>query len=265
MASPSSVPDHPKRDPTYQPSLAATLDHAPPSTPCQTLHLESQPVMGYPPVVGYPHPYHEPAQPSPDPARRFAGLGFARGVLAVLVLLAVLLCTINIIYDVVLQPKVPVFTVTSLSVSDFNASGSVLTANWETSVAVDNPNSRLKVRFDNIRCVVYYRDPGDYLAWTTGEPLLVGTKGRGVIDSKMVTAGAEGQPERRVVEDISRERRSGTMSFALALEMTATFRDGSWWTRHARLRVFCVDLVVSFVGSEPRGVLAGDEPRGCHV
>ncbi|XP_030469534.2 uncharacterized protein LOC115687958 [Syzygium oleosum] len=250
MASPSSALDHPP----------------PPSAPCQPLHVESQPVVGYPPVIGYPHPCPEPPQPSsPDCPRRFAGTGFARGVLAGLVLFAVLLCTINIIVKVVVQPKLPVFTVTSLSVSDFNASGSALTANWETSVAVDNPNSKLRVRFDDIQCYVYYRDPRDYLAWTTVDPTSVGMKGRGVIDARMATAGASGQPERTVVEDIGRERRSGTVGFALDLEMKGTFRYGSWWTRHVRLPVSCVDLAVSFVGSEPRGALAGDEPRACRI
>lgn len=250
MASPSSALDHPP----------------PPSAPCQPLHVESQQVMGYPPVIGYPHPCPEPPQPSsPNPPRRFAGIGFARSVLAGLVLFAVLLCTINIIFKVVMQPKLPVFTVTSLSVSDFNASGSALTANWETSVAVYNPNNKLRIRFVDIQCYVYYRDPRDYLAWTTVDPISVGMKGRGVIDARMATAGALGQLERTVAEDIGRQRRSGTVGFALDLEMKCTFRYGSWWTRHVRLPVSCVDLAVSFVGSEPRGALAGDERRGCRI
>ncbi|XP_030531746.1 uncharacterized protein LOC115741870 [Rhodamnia argentea] len=237
MASPLSFPDHPKRDSPYEPAPAATLDHPPPPSPCRRLHLEGQRVMGYPPVIGYPHPYHEPPQPSPDPTQRLTGSGFARCILAAFVMIVVLLCTINIIVDAVLRPTLPLFMIASLSVSDFNASGSVLTAIWETSVAVDNPNSKLKVQFDKVQCSVYFREPKDYLARTTVEPLLVGTKGRGVIDLTMATAGTEGWPERTVVEDISWEQRSGTVSFALDLEMMCTFRHGLWWTRYVRFRV----------------------------
>ncbi|XP_039161160.1 uncharacterized protein LOC120289849 [Eucalyptus grandis] len=195
MASPSWVPDHPKRDAPRQHPPAATLDHLLPSAPCQPLHLESQPVMGYPSTIGFPHPYHKPLpplQPSPDPTGRFAGPGFACGMLEVLVMFAVLLCTINIIFNVVMRPKPPVFTVDSLSVSDFNVLGSVLMANWETSVAVDNPDSRLEVRFDEIRCFLCYGDPQYYLAWTTREPFSVGTKGRGKIYLRMAISRRRG-------------------------------------------------------------------------
>ncbi|KAL3715988.1 hypothetical protein ACJRO7_007708 [Eucalyptus globulus] len=225
--------------------------------------------MGYPSTIGFLHPYHKPLpppQPSPDPTWRFAGLGFARSMLAVLVMFAVLLCTINIIFNVVMRPKPPVFTVDSLSVSDFNVLGSVLMVNWETSVAVDNPDSRLEVRFDEIRCFLCYGDPQYYLAWTTREPFSVGTKGRGKIYLRMATGrrrggrckiwalnlkkkGGKERPEPMVVEDIGWDRHSGTVSFALVLELRSTFRYGSWGRRHARLRVSCEDLVAILGGA----------------
>ncbi|KAG2329184.1 hypothetical protein Bca52824_000364 [Brassica carinata] len=90
-----------------------------------------------------------PAQQNPV-YQRPAPSGFFRGILTGLIVLVVLLC-ISTTITFVLRPQIPVFSVTSFSVSNFNLTGPVFSAQWTANLTVENPNTKLNGYFDRIK------------------------------------------------------------------------------------------------------------------
>ncbi|GAV57323.1 LEA_2 domain-containing protein [Cephalotus follicularis] len=262
----------PKKELTGQPPS----DRSPPNPPPV--------VTGYPPVMGYPPPYqgyghangynqYPHTQPPPaaydhnvsayqaQPPR--GSSGFARGILVALSLLVVFACLSSIVTWIVLRPEIPIFHVDAFSVSGFNASTPRFVANWEANLTVDNPNTRLKVYVQQIQSFIYF-DDDEILASSLLDPFSMDTKGKATIFAKTKTDGS-GQA---LVEDLSKARDKGTMSFSLRFVVLSTFKSSgssSWWIKHVSMRVYCEDLEVAFVGATGNGALAPGKAKDCLV
>lgn len=242
------------------------------------------PAMGYPPPMGYQHgqPGYPPPYPGgypnpngynqypytqPPPAAyynsqayqgqpQYKSSGFARGMIAALIFIVVFTCMTSIIVWLVLRPEIPGFHVDTFSVSNFNVSSPRFMANWEASLTVVNPNTKLKVYVERIQSFIYYQDD-DFLASSYVDPLILETKGKAMIRAGLTTNSSDTpMVPLWVVEDLRKDRGKGMVTFNLRMAVWSTFKSGSWWTRHVGMRVFCEDLQVSFVGDTGNAALA---------
>lgn len=254
------------------------------------------PTVGYPPTMGYPHgqngypmppppPQHYQGYPPQPPYNHYAnynhpppppqayyvsesqassGSAFVRGFLIMLIILVAVTCISSIIVWTILRPETPQFRVETLAVSNFNASKPHFSANWDSNISVHNPNHKLRVYFDRIQSFMYYRE--DFLSSSAVDPLYLPTKGRDFLTLKMATNNSDDHVVGNwILEDIIRQRDTGTVSFNMRLLVYTTFKSGVWWTRRATLKVFCDNTKVNFVGNETNGALAGGNNTQCVV
>ncbi|KAF8052918.1 hypothetical protein N665_1492s0022 [Sinapis alba] len=185
MPSPPEEETQPKTDSSSDQTSERDTNPPPPPSPqsqpppSQTQQQTYPPVMGfpgYPPQAPYPNypnaPYNHnqyayaqapPASyygssypPQQNPVyQRPAPPAFFRGILTGLVVLVVFLCISTTITWLVLRPQIPVFSVTNFSVSNFNLTEPVFSAQWTANLTVENPNKKLIGYFNRIQGFIY--------------------------------------------------------------------------------------------------------------
>uniref|UniRef100_A0A1J3E9R6 Protein YLS9 n=1 Tax=Noccaea caerulescens TaxID=107243 RepID=A0A1J3E9R6_NOCCA len=276
-----------ERDTTQQPPPPPPQSQSPPPQP-QTY----PPVMGFPgynqpPYPNYPNaPYNHqqyayaqappaayygsayPGQQNPV-YQRPAPSGFFRGILTGLIVLVVLLCISTTITWLVLRPQVPVFSVNNFSVSNFNVTGPVFSAQWTANLTVENPNTKLRGYFDRVQGFVYHQNAiaeDESLSMAFFQPVYVETK-KSVSIGETFTAGEKEQPKLPswVVEEMKKERDTGTVSFDLRMVVWVTFKTDGWSARERGLKVFCGKLKVAFEGASGNGAVLLPKPLPCVV
>ncbi|OMO68580.1 Late embryogenesis abundant protein, LEA-14 [Corchorus olitorius] len=239
------------------------------------------PAMGYPPPpMMYPHggygpplppgyspyPYGHPPPgtviiyPATPPNRAAA---CARGCLAAMIIIVILICLSSLLTWAILRPQTPVFHVDNMSVTNFNTS-TPFTATWNTNISVQNPNHKLRVYFDRIMVVVLY-DEEDMLGDTWLNPILMETKTNTTVNAVIAVNGsAENAVPIWVSQEMSKDRRElGAVIFSLRFRIWATFKSGNWWTRSLVMKVSCEDLKVKFDASS--GALEPGKRDDCAV
>ncbi|EEF29836.1 NDR1/HIN1-like protein 10 [Ricinus communis] len=292
--------DHhqPKKEPGQSSSDGS--DSPPPGGPSRA--------TGYPPPMGYAPPmmYPPPGQyPYPPPAGQPVGYpnynngynnnypyaqapptayyntqmyqtqpecrinGFLRGIIGGLVFLLILTCAISIFMWIILRPVIPVFHVNNLSVSNFNLSSSpTFHANWDANITVGNPNTKLKVYFDQIEVFIYYNED-DLLATSFSNPFFLETGGNSVVQAKLEANNADRKQAgvgSWVVDKMAKDKSTtGNVTFDIRMALWSTFKSGSWWARHVTIRVYCEDLVVSFMGNSGTANFANGKSKDCLV
>lgn len=301
MPSPPEEGAQPKTDAGSGQTSERDTNQPPPPTPqpqppqpqAQTQTQPYPPVMGYPgysqdPYSNYPNaPYNHhqqyayaqappasyygssyPAQQNPV-YQRPAPSGFFRGILTGLIVLVVLLCISTTITWLVLRPQIPVFSVTSFSVSNFNLTGPVFSAQWMANLTLENPNTKLNGYFDRIQAFIYNQNAigeDDFLAMSFFQPVSVATK-KSVSIGETLTAGGKEQPKvpSWVGEEMKKERDTGTVSFDLRMLVWVTFKTDGWSARERGLKVFCGKLKVAFEGGSGNGAVLLPKPLPCLV
>ncbi|CAN8254682.1 unnamed protein product [Cochlearia groenlandica] len=291
MPSPPEEETRPK--PNSDPGQTSERDtHQPPPPPPQTQTQPYPPVMGYPgysqaPYPNYPNaPYNHqqyayaqappasyygssyPVQQNPV-YQRPAPSSFFRGILTGLIVLVVLLCVSTTITWLVLRPQIPVFSVTNFSVSNFNVTGPVFSAQWTANLTVENPNTKLKGYFDRIQGFVYNQNANgedDFLATAFFQPVYVETK-KSVSIGETLTTGEKEKPKvpSWVGEEMKKERETGTVSFDLRMVVWVTFKTEGWAARERGLKVLCGKLKVAFDGGSGNGAVLLPKPLPCFV
>ncbi|KAF8045923.1 hypothetical protein N665_4209s0002 [Sinapis alba] len=245
---------------------------------------------GYPPQAPYPNypnaPYNHnqyayaqapPASyygssypPQQNPVyQRPAPPAFFRGILTGLVVLVVFLCISTTITWLVLRPQIPVFSVTNFSVSNFNLTEPVFSAQWTANLTVENPNKKLIGYFNRIQGFIYNQNAvaeEDFLAMEYFQPVYVETK-KSVSIGETLTAGEKGQRKvpSWVGEEMKKERDTGTVSFNLWIAVSVTFKTDGWSARERGLKVFCGKLKVEFEGGSGNGAVLLPKPLPCLV
>ncbi|KAL8243444.1 hypothetical protein R6Q59_009702 [Mikania micrantha] len=125
-------------------------------------------VTGYPSPPapnGYAYPYA--AQPPTTYFKVATGnppypnqqrTNFLCRVFAVFIGCVIIIGTIVFIIWLVLRPKVPQFSVNTLSLTNFNiTSNSMISCNWNAGVTVRNPNSKITLYYDHVEAAVFYK------------------------------------------------------------------------------------------------------------
>ncbi|KAK4800252.1 hypothetical protein SAY86_020739 [Trapa natans] len=289
-----SLESHPQQPPPL--ATGGQPDH---QTPQPQPYQQQSQAVGYPPVIGYP-PGHQPppyphgygpytnyggAPPPPQggyysnptylppqgPPARPAGAmvsGLARGILTAIIILVVLSAIFSVFSYTIVRPKQPIFRLASFSVTNFNISNAVLTASWDAKMFVENPNHKLTAHFDRIQNYVYYKDPGNYLAFNSDSPVSVGTDANTTMTLRASMINNE-QPNKSLLEEMENDRKSrGSVRFGMAIRLIGTFRSSSWNVVE-RIQVSCQDITVTFnppattTGNFTR--TAGDTHKECSI
>ncbi|CAF2020059.1 hypothetical protein Bca4012_079674 [Brassica carinata] len=298
MPSPPEEETQPKTDSgSDQTSERDTNPPPPPSPqsqppPSQTLQQSYPPVMGFPgypqaPYPNYPNPpynHNQYAYAQAPPASYYGSSyppqqnpvyqtpppsGFFRGILTGLVVIAVFLCLSTTITWLVLRPQIPVFSVTNFSVSNFNLTEPVFSAQFTANLTVENPNTKLTSYFNRIQGFIYSQNAvaeEDFLAMEYFQPVYVETK-KSVLIGETLTAGEKGQRKvpSWVGEEMKKERDTGTVSFNLWMAVSVTFKTDGWSARERGLKVFCGKLKVAFEGGSGNGAVLLPKPLPCLV
>ncbi|CAN6878201.1 unnamed protein product [Brassica oleracea] len=298
MPSPPEEETQPKNDSgSDQTSERDTNPPPPPSPqsqppPSQTQQQSYPPVMGFPgypqaPYPNYPNPpynHNQYAYAQAPPASYYGSSyppqqnpvyqtpppsGFFRGILTGLVVIAVFLCISTTITWLVLRPQIPVFSVTNFSVSNFNLTEPVFSAQFTANLTVENPNTKLTSYFNRIQGFIYNQNAvaeEDFLAMEYFQPVYVETK-KSVLIGETLTSGEKGQRKvpSWVVEEMKKERDTGTVSFNLWMAVSVTFKTDGWSARERGLKVFCGKLKVAFEGGSGNGAVLLPKPLPCLV
>ncbi|KAL1199876.1 NDR1/HIN1-like protein 10 [Cardamine amara subsp. amara] len=271
----------------------------PPPPPPQSQPPPLQQPQAYPPVMGFPG-YHQqapypsypnapynhqqyayaqappasyygsPYPPQQNPVyQRPASSGFFRGIFTGLIVLVVLLCISTTITWLILRPQIPDFSLTNFSVSNFNLTEPVLSAQWMANLTIENPNTKLKGYFDRIQGLVYHENAiaeDEFLAMSFFPPVFVETK-KSVVIGETLTAGRKEQPQvpSWVGEEMKKEKETGTVTFNLRMAVWVTFKTDGWSARERGLKVFCGKLKVGFEGSSVNGAVLLPKPLPCLV
>ncbi|OMO82556.1 Late embryogenesis abundant protein, LEA-14 [Corchorus capsularis] len=276
---PPAAPHHPPGPPPppLGPSLPPNIQSPPHGFP---------PAMGYPPPMMYPHggqyppgyppppphvynryPYGQPPPgtvyyyPATTPPNRAAGC--ARGCLAAMIIIVILICLSSLFTWAILRPQSPVFHVDNMSVTNWNTS-TPFTATWNTNISIQNPNHKLRVYFDKIMVVILY-DEENTLGDTWLNPFLMETKSNTSVNAVIAVNGsAQNAVPIWVSQEMGKDRNElGSVIFSLSFRIWATFKSGNWWTRSLIMKVSCDDLKVKFEYSS--GTLEPGKRDNCAV
>ncbi|XWS73848.1 hypothetical protein CRYUN_Cryun02cG0164400 [Craigia yunnanensis] len=204
----------------------------------------------YPYVNPNPYPYYPAPRPqNPRPT-------FFRRLFVIFTILLIIFGTILLIFWLVLRPKLPDFSIQSLSLSNFNASNQRVSATWNAQFQVSNPNKKLSISYGYVVSSVFHKD---YLLTETRiGPFVQGT--RNVITVEASYSVVDSFVEGKVVDEMNGERTRGEIKFNVRVLTDVAFRYGGWRGRRRVLRVWCND--VTLTGSS--GKMTGG-PKKCSV
>ncbi|XP_050229297.1 NDR1/HIN1-like protein 10 [Mercurialis annua] len=219
-------------------------------------------------------PYQQPAASSYFSSQLFLTQqhesqvsGFVRAIIGTVILILSITCVTSIIMWLFLRPLVPAFRINNFSVSNFDATSSrTFTATWDANITVENPNTKLKVHFDQIQTYVYYSGD-DVLQSSHSDPFAVDRKANRVFRTTLEVNGSDTGVGSWVVESMLKDKSStGNVTFDIRMALWSIFKSGSWWARHVTIRVYCENLVVSFIGNSGNGTFDHNGmPKDCLV
>lgn len=231
------------------------------------------PHQGYPP--GYnPYPndyppqpqvYHYPAGPYFSNPPTYHNVdrtkAFVRGfVLCSCVIFAGLFAA-TLIMALMLHPQLPVYTVNSLSVANFNIS-TPLTADWNTTFSILNDNDKLNAVFSDFKVDLLYRD--DALAMSFVPDFELEKKEIRRIDERMSSNGF--LLPRWELDEMAKEQVSGSVTFILRIASMAEFKSSTISTKMSLILALCDGLKVVFQNNTGNGALDnGGRPIICQL
>ncbi|XP_004494246.1 uncharacterized protein [Cicer arietinum] len=281
------------------PKESSTSDHQPSSNndsspPPQPPPVAAPHMMYYPPGTGYPShgPQPPPYHPYPPPPHGYApypqgynnypgpapyynvppnynaangGRGFFRGFIMCSCLIFTCFFLSSIIMALILHPQLPVYKVTSLSVTNFNTTP-ILTGDWNISITVQNPNDRLRGYFSDFKVDVVHEN--DELALSYVPDFELEKHEQKQMDVKTSSSnGAYGVSfQKWDLDKIANERQTGSVMFGVRVSSMTAFKSTSLSTRNAVILAVCEGLKVVFQTNTGTGTLdTGGNPVICQL
>ena len=234
-------------------------------------HPYPPPPHGYPPYQqGYNNfPGHAPYYDVPRTYHHTGdgGSSFFRGFIMCSCFIFSGFFVLSLIVALSLHPQFPVFKVVSLSVSNFNTS-SILTGDWNISVTVENPNTKLKGYFLDFKVDVVH--DSNELAMSYVPDFELEKHEQKQMDVKAssnnVVSGVSFQ--KWDLDKMSNERQSSSNSimFGVRVSSLAEFKSQSFATRSTRMLAICEGLKVVFQNNSGTGSLDnGGNPVTCQL
>ncbi|QCD98111.1 uncharacterized protein LOC114165277 [Vigna unguiculata] len=275
---------HPSRAFSYESSShgdrpASPPMEAPPNMMYYSPSMGYQPppmaLQGYPP--GYdPYPndypphsqsqvYHYPAGPyfSDPPTHHNAGGNKAllRGFLIFCCVIFGGLFLATLVMALMMHPKLPAYTVNSLSVANFNAS-TALTADWNTSFSIQNVNDKLNGFLSGFKVDLLHKNV--ILAMSYVPDFGLDKKEVKRIDAKMSSMGFP-FPTSDMVE-MAKDQTSGSVTVVMRIASMVEFKSETFTTRMSFVLAICDGLKVVFQNHTGNGALDnGGNPVVCQL
>ncbi|KAJ6798156.1 putative MAGE-like protein 2 [Iris pallida] len=202
--------------------------------------------------------YYQNPNPNPNPNRSL----LFRRLLIIFISIFLAFGAVTLIVYIVLRPKLPTFSLSSLNVTNFNlSSSSSLSSSFDLSLSVYNPNSKMTVGYDRVLADVAV--DGDPVASTYLAPFIQPKGNSTTISAKMTAANVF--VDSYVVDAIRSGSGSGVVRLDVRAVAVVRFWSGAWRTRRHELRVFCGDVEVKFRnGTAGDGAMTGG-PWQCWV
>ncbi|WVZ08617.1 hypothetical protein V8G54_021963 [Vigna mungo] len=273
---------HPKGSFSYESSSSMHGDGSQsPSMAAPPNMMYYSPGMGYePPLKGYPPPrydpypndyppqppiYHYPAGPYfSDPSTHDdtgENKAFVRGFLICCCLLLTALFVAILVMALIMHPKLPAYTVNSLSVANFNAS-TTLTADWNTTFSIQNVNDKLSGFLSGFKVDLLHKN--DVLAMSYVPDFELDKKEVKRIDAKMSSIGFSFlTPD---MHEMVKEQASGSFSLILRIASMVEFKSSTFTTRMSLVLAICDGLKVVFQNKTGNGELDnGGKPISCQL
>lgn len=249
-------------------AAAATTPGAPDKTVIGYPALSNHVAAGYPaartayqcavpPPSSYPQAYR-----TVGPRHSGSRPSFLCRLIAAATVLFAILGLIFLITWLVLKPRLPEFRVDSVSASLLNTTRSQLTAAWNITLVVRNPNTKLNIYYDRLQASVVYRD-GSLISTMPLPPFFQPKRNETRVRFQLGVVGQYVGEE--VATEISDERAGGSVGFGVTVFAWMRFRTGSWWrTSQCLLRVYCDRVQIGFDPSKASGSLTS-QPGSCEV
>ncbi|XP_022756022.1 NDR1/HIN1-like protein 10 [Durio zibethinus] len=206
--------------------------------------------IAHPYVNTNPYPYY-PAPPPQNPR-----LTFFRRLFVAFSILLIIFGIVLLILWLVLRPKLPVFSIQFLSLSNFNASNQRVSAAWNAQFQVSNPNKKLSISYGDVVSLVFHEDY--FLTETRIGPFVQGRRNVSTVEASysVVDSFADG----KVVDAMNGEMTRGEIKFNVKVKALVAFRYGRWRGRRRILRAWCNDVALT----GPSGKMTGG-PKKCSV
>ncbi|CAA7396844.1 unnamed protein product [Spirodela intermedia] len=220
----------------------------------------------YPPPLYFPPP-RPPSGPYYAPSAAYGGNGgslFVRRLIIISIVVFLAFGFATLVLWLVLRPNLPLFAISSASVSSFNVSGGQqFSAKFNLSISVRNPNRKMGILYDKIEARVLYQS--ETLSETSLAPFYLEKENSTVVPASFESVAK--YLEANACDGIARSRSSngGVVVFRATFVSWVRFRSGTWTTRKHLLRVFCDNVSIRLSNATAAvGSLVGP-PQPCHV
>lgn len=165
-----------------------------------------------------------------------------------------------LIYTGNIRPSSIHFEVESATVSQLITEGSSLSATWDITLLVGNPNRKYKMYFDHVQAGVRYHYVGDIVIELGSTPTLPIHFALKRMNQTHVPLGLKIGVERlwigdAVAQQISNDRSRGSVTFAVTVDAVVRFKAVLAPVDEYRLRFTCDQVAFAFSGNNGTGVM----------
>ncbi|TKY53155.1 Late embryogenesis abundant protein, LEA-14 [Spatholobus suberectus] len=215
----------------------------------------------------YPTGYHYP-QTTPyygPPPTTSAGTRFYRSFIICSCVVLTCICLSSLALALVLRPELPVYKVVSMSVTNFTTTPT-LAGQWGAKITVENPNDKLVAYFTDFKVDVAYKD--GVVAVNHAPGFVLNRNDKVEVDVTGLSNQASGSVlEKTMMEDLVKERGTGSVTFALRVFSVNMFKSDSFSTRSKEIVAVCESLKVVFQNNNnATGTLDnGGKPVECQI
>ncbi|KZV48979.1 Hydroxyproline-rich glycoprotein family protein [Dorcoceras hygrometricum] len=189
---------------------------------------------------------------------------FGRVMLILMIILVAGMCMMSLVMWYLFGTYIPEFQVSSLNVSNFTATGTALTGEWDANVVVSNANENLEIHFDHIRTSIFYREA--IVGISVLQPFLLQKK-----QDLGLNVSVPAEPllsdddfQNVVLPSLAQDKKNGVIVFSLRMAFNANFTSSDIVYRREALRVFCDNLQVNF-SSSGEGTLTQGSNAECLI
>ncbi|GAU17497.1 hypothetical protein TSUD_340400 [Trifolium subterraneum] len=275
-SSDSDSPKHGKSHKSKSKNKASTSEPSPPPVAApHTMYYQSSPgYPGPPPYPGYPPPPHGYPPYPPQGYNNYpgqihapyysanpnyhhhgdGGAGFIRGFIMCSCFIFTGFFVSTLIIALMLHPQLPIYSVNSLSVANFNTNP-MLTGDWNISISVHNPNDRLKGYFQEFKVDIVHESNEIAASAVPNFELEKEEQKQMDVRASSNNGAIAVSFQKWDLDKMSKERSSGSLMVGVRIASMTEFKSPSLTTRSTGMLASCQGLKVVFQGATGNGML----------
>ncbi|XAR60180.1 hypothetical protein NMG60_11033442 [Bertholletia excelsa] len=194
-------------------------------------------------------------------------LSFVRSLILALTISFVIITAVSIITWLILHPRVPLFQINTVSVSNFTLSDTQLTGKFDVNFTVTNPNRKINLEFKSMGVTVSLKRTKP-LARASVSAFNLRKMNRTEREVELNTEASEGYEANRraAIKMMGRDWRNEVVNFRVRMVGVAKFELSDSLSQHKTIGVFCDNLGVRFGSDNTTGkLLSPPRSRDCLV